>query len=171
MNFFTRIQSAAKAFVVIVAVTFAFSSLMGCSSMQGVDLLTWSKDAKAEGAQKYNDGKYADAAGCFRNAIRQVPNDPESYYWLGLCYEQTQSYHEAMDAYKTSLELMPAPNTVHYSQSMHDSAFDRLVTLVRRTSGDERTSVRTRLIELFELFDPADPEVVAGRRNLANALY
>ena len=34
-----------------------------------------------------------------------------------------------------------------------------------------RTSVRTRLIELFELFDPADPDVIAGRRNLANALY
>ena len=28
-----------------------------------------------------------------------------------------------------------------------------------------------RLIELFDLFDPADPEVIAGRRNLANALY
>ncbi|MBO0865406.1 MAG: tetratricopeptide repeat protein, partial [Mycobacterium sp.] len=51
------------------------------------------------------------------------------------------------------------------------AAFDRLIALVRRTSGDERTKVRTRLIELFELFDPADPEVVAGRRNLANALY
>jgi putative thioredoxin len=51
------------------------------------------------------------------------------------------------------------------------AAFERLITLVRSTSGDERTSVRTRLIELFELFDPADPEVVAGRRNLANALY
>ena len=50
-------------------------------------------------------------------------------------------------------------------------AFDRLVALVRRTSGDERTAVRTRLIELFELFDPADPDVIAGRRNLANALY
>ena len=50
-------------------------------------------------------------------------------------------------------------------------AFDRLVALVRRTSGDERTSVRTRLIELFELFDAADPDVIAGRRNLANALY
>ncbi|MGC2652451.1 MAG: tetratricopeptide repeat protein, partial [Mycobacterium sp.] len=46
------------------------------------------------------------------------------------------------------------------------AAFDRLVALVRRTSGDERTTVRTRLIELFELFDPADPDVVAGRRNL-----
>ena len=52
-----------------------------------------------------------------------------------------------------------------------EAAFNRLITLVRRTGGDDRTKVRTRLIELFELFDPADPAVVAGRRNLANALY
>jgi len=50
-------------------------------------------------------------------------------------------------------------------------AFDRLIGLVKRTAGDERTRVRTRLIELFELFDPADPDVIASRRNLANALY
>ncbi len=51
------------------------------------------------------------------------------------------------------------------------AAFQRLTALVRATAGDERTRVRTRLIELFDLFDPADPEVIAGRRNLANALY
>ncbi|WP_293307087.1 tetratricopeptide repeat protein [Mycolicibacterium sp.] len=50
-------------------------------------------------------------------------------------------------------------------------AFDRLIGLIKRTTGDDRTKVRTRLIELFELFDPADPDVIAGRRNLANALY
>jgi putative thioredoxin len=50
-------------------------------------------------------------------------------------------------------------------------AFERLIALVRSTSGDDRTKVRTRLIELFEIFDPADPEVIVGRRNLANALY
>ena len=50
-------------------------------------------------------------------------------------------------------------------------AFSRLIGLIKRTSGDERIRVRTRLVELFELFDPADPEVVAGRRGLANALY
>ena len=50
-------------------------------------------------------------------------------------------------------------------------AFARLTALVVRTSGDERTRVRTRLIELFEVFDPTDPDVIAGRRNLANALY
>ena len=46
-----------------------------------------------------------------------------------------------------------------------------MIGLVKRTAGDERTAVRTRLIELFDLFDPADPQVIAGRRNLANALY
>jgi putative thioredoxin len=51
------------------------------------------------------------------------------------------------------------------------AAFARLTALVKRTAGDDRTRVRTRLIELFELFDPADPDVIAGRRNLANALY
>jgi putative thioredoxin len=50
-------------------------------------------------------------------------------------------------------------------------AFSRLIGLIKRTSGDERIRVRTRLVELFELFDPADAEVVAGRRGLANALY
>lgn len=50
-------------------------------------------------------------------------------------------------------------------------AFERLIALVKSTSGDDRTRVRTRLIELFELFDQADPEVIAGRRKLANALY
>lgn len=51
------------------------------------------------------------------------------------------------------------------------AAFERLTALVRSTSGDDRTQVRTRLIELFELFDPTDPDVIVGRRNLANALY
>ncbi|WP_185715179.1 tetratricopeptide repeat protein [Mycobacteroides abscessus] len=52
-----------------------------------------------------------------------------------------------------------------------DSAFDRLVALVRGTSDDDRAKVRARLLELFELFDPADPTVIAGRRKLANALF
>ncbi|MFA4083327.1 tetratricopeptide repeat protein [Mycobacteroides salmoniphilum] len=52
-----------------------------------------------------------------------------------------------------------------------DSAFDRLVALVRATADDDRVAVRARLLELFELFDPADPAVVAGRRKLANALF
>lgn len=50
-------------------------------------------------------------------------------------------------------------------------AFDRLVDLVRRTTGDEREQVRLRLVDLFEVLGTDDPRVVAARRALASALY
>ena len=52
-----------------------------------------------------------------------------------------------------------------------DAAFDRLIAAIKRSSGDDRTSLRTRLLELFELFEPAEPIVMAARRKLASALY
>ncbi|WP_144206177.1 tetratricopeptide repeat protein [Mycobacterium tilburgii] len=75
------------------------------------------------------------------------------------------------DAAPGDIEAALAAADVQILSQDVTAAFDRLIALVRSTSGDERTRARTRLIELFELFDPADPEVVAGRRNLANALY
>lgn len=77
----------------------------------------------------------------------------------------------AADAAPGDIDAAFAAADVEILNQDVSAAFERLTALVRRTSGDERTRVRTRLIELFELFDPADPEVVAGRRNLANALY
>jgi putative thioredoxin len=50
-------------------------------------------------------------------------------------------------------------------------AVDRLVGLVRRTSGDERDTARTHLLDLLSVLDPEDPRVLAGRRALANALF
>ena len=77
----------------------------------------------------------------------------------------------AADAAPDDIEVAFAAADVEVLQQQVAAAFDRLIALIKRTTGDERTKVRTRLIELFELFDPADPEVIAGRRKLANALY
>ncbi len=77
----------------------------------------------------------------------------------------------AADAKPDDIELAFAAADVEILQQNIGAAFDRLVGLVQRTAGDDRATVRTRLVELFELFDPADPEVIAGRRKLANALY
>jgi cytochrome c-type biogenesis protein CcmH/NrfG len=125
-----RILSGILTPAMILALSAGSLTLLTACGLDTQDVLTWSNDAKRQGFQDYNDGKYAEAAGAFRNAIRQNPQDPESQYWLGMCYEQTESWHEAIDAYKTSLRLMPPANTVHYSISMHDSAFDRLARIV-----------------------------------------
>lgn len=60
---------------------------------------------------------------------------------------------------------------VELFQQRPEAAFDRLIAVVKRTAGDDRTKARTRLLELFELFDQAEPFVVAARRKLAAALY
>jgi putative thioredoxin len=50
-------------------------------------------------------------------------------------------------------------------------AFDRLLALVRRTSGAERDAARNHLLGLFDVLDPDDERILNGRRSLANALY
>ncbi|WP_040510632.1 tetratricopeptide repeat protein [Gordonia soli] len=52
-----------------------------------------------------------------------------------------------------------------------EAAFDRIIAVVKVTAGDDRTRARTRLLELFELFESDEPFVIAARRKLASALY
>lgn len=52
-----------------------------------------------------------------------------------------------------------------------EDAFGRLVELVRATVGEDRETVRVRLVSLFEVVGSDDPRVPAARRALANALY
>jgi putative thioredoxin len=52
-----------------------------------------------------------------------------------------------------------------------DDAFDRLIQLVKRTSGDDRELVRQRLLDLFTVVGTADPRVATARRALASALF
>lgn len=52
-----------------------------------------------------------------------------------------------------------------------DAAMRRLIELVRRLRGDERDTVRQRLIEYFDILGPDDPRVAPARRELASALF
>lgn len=52
-----------------------------------------------------------------------------------------------------------------------DDAFNRLVDLVRRTSGAERDKARTHLLGLFAAVGNEDSRVIRGRQNLASALF
>jgi putative thioredoxin len=52
-----------------------------------------------------------------------------------------------------------------------EQAYQRLVDLVRHTSGEDRDRVRTHLVSLFAVAAHDDPAVLAARRALASALF
>ncbi|BBZ12913.1 tetratricopeptide repeat protein [Mycobacterium branderi] len=133
--------------------------------------------ALAQARQQLQDGDFVAALDSYQAILDANPNHAEAkgavrqIAFLMRATEQPPDAVAVADAAPDDIDAAFAAADVQLLNQDVTGAFDRLIALVRRTSGDERTKVRTRLIELFELFDPADPEVIAGRRNLANALY
>jgi len=86
----------------------------------------------------------------------------------------------ALDERRARLRAAEAPDDVEAQIAVADldlaagavgDAFERLVELVRRSSGGDRERARTHLLGLFELLEPSDPQLVRGRTALANALF
>lgn len=131
----------------------------------------------AQARQELEDGDFAAARQSYQAILESDPGNVEAkgairqIEFLTRATAQRPDAVELADAAPADIDAAFAAADVQILNQDVTGAFDRLIALVRRTSGDERTQVRTRLIELFELFDPGDPEVVAGRRSLANALY
>jgi putative thioredoxin len=122
-------------------------------------------------------GDFDAALTAYQAVLDANPNDAEAkgavrqIDFLQRATTQRPDAVAVADAAPDDIDAAFAAADVDILQQNVAGAFDRLIALIKRTAGDERTKVRTRLIELFDLFDPADPEVIAGRRNLANALY
>lgn len=135
-------------------------------------------DPELEQARDHLDnGDFAAAMTAYQAILEDNPNHAEAkgavrqIAFLQRASAQRPDAVAVADAAPGDIEAAFAAADVELLQQRVSAAFDRLIALVKRTAGDDRTAVRTRLVELFDLFDPADPEVVAGRRNLANALY
>jgi putative thioredoxin len=148
--------------------------LAGASDAEGAEQV----DPELAQARAHLDAGDFDAALKAYQAILDAnPNHPEAkgavrqIAFLQRATSRAPGAIVAADASPDDIEVAFAAADVEILQQNVAGAFDRLIGLVKRTAGDDRTKVRTRLIELFELFDPADPEVIAGRRKLANALY
>jgi putative thioredoxin len=123
-------------------------------------------------------GDLAAAAAVFRDLLATNPADVDARISLaridllirteGLDPAQVQrAAEDAPDDVDAQLVAADAETVIGDAQR----AIDRLVGLVRRTAGSDRDRVRERLLALFELMDPEDPRLAAGRRALANALF
>lgn len=131
----------------------------------------------AAARQQLEDGDFEAAKTSYQSILDANPANAEAkgairqIDFLTRATAQRPDAVAVADAAPGDIEAALAAADVQILNQDVSAAFDRLIALVRSTSGDDRSVVRTRLVELFELFDPTDPEVIAGRRNLANALY
>ncbi|WP_174189025.1 tetratricopeptide repeat protein [Nocardia barduliensis] len=131
--------------------------------------------AAAEAALEQGDLAGAEAA--YQAILDAEPANEEAkgalrqLRFLARAQELPESAIAVADADPSNVDAAIDAADLELFQQRPEAAFDRLIGVVKRTSGDERTKARTRLLELFELFDQAEPFVVAARRKLAAALY
>lgn len=129
----------------------------------------------AEDALERGDFDTAEAA--YKAILNAEPGNVEAkaalrqVQFLGRVQELDPALQAKADADPSDLDAALAAADLEMFNQQPEAAFDRLIAQVKRTAGDDRTRVRTHLLELFELFDPAEPIVVAARRKLAAALY
>ncbi|KQU01770.1 thioredoxin [Rhodococcus sp. Leaf7] len=123
------------------------------------------------------DGDLVAAEAAFQDIVdaepanKQALNGVRQVRFLARIQDLPEGVLEKADAAPDDVDLgLQAADSLLYQQRTED-AFARVIALVARTREDDRARARARLLELFELFDPADPLVVAARRKLATALY
>ena len=125
----------------------------------------------------WDEAEFDEALAAYQAILDAQPNHAEAkdalrqIAFLQRATTQPADAIAVADAAPADIDAAFAAADVEVTNDLVVEAFDRLIGLVRRTAGDDRARVRTRLVELFELFPPDDPRVIAGRRNLANALY
>ena len=60
---------------------------------------------------------------------------------------------------------------VEIASGLNQDAFSRLIRLIKASEGEEKKVAREHLLQLFSLVDPADPDLIVARKDLASALY
>lgn len=130
-----------------------------------------------EAARLLDEGDLDAAKAAYEQILAAEPGNEEAAAAVrNLVFFQRAQTHPTdvvsrADAAPADVELGLAAADLEVAVQRVAEGFDRLVDLVRRTSGDERSAVRSRLLELFELFERDDPRVVAARRKLTAALF
>jgi putative thioredoxin len=99
----------------------------------------------------------------------------------GLALRQVQLFRRAEEAGPDALAAADAaPDDVAAQNRAADFllgtgnvelAFERLLDVVRRTSGEDRDMARKHLVELLGIVGDEDPRVGAARRALSAALF
>ncbi|HEX6969365.1 MAG TPA: tetratricopeptide repeat protein, partial [Micromonosporaceae bacterium] len=114
----------------------------------------------------------------YKKILAETPADPAAE--AGLAQVALARRTAGVDPVKALDRAKAAPDDIAAQLTAADvevlngraeQAYDRLVNLVRRTTGDDREQARAHLVSLFAVAGPDDPAVAAARRALASALF
>lgn len=125
-----------------------------------------------------DEGNLEGAHAAYTNALKENPGDEASKVGLAQVemFQRIQGndpqelLRAGQSAELTDVETHLLAADVEVLAQRPDSAFVRLLDVIRANSGDERDRVRLRLIELFSIVGTQEPVVIEARKQLSNAL-
>ena len=131
-----------------------------------------------EAMDALESGDYSAAEAAYKKWLARKP--AENLAKLGLAQTQLLMRTEGMDLKEIVAQSSAAPADIELQLKAADveivtggveDAFSRLLSVIRATSGDDRTKAKNHLLNLFTLIDPSDPRLAAARKKLASALF
>ena len=132
----------------------------------------------AEAQQAMERGDLDGAAGAFERMLANYPGHPVATVGLAQVnlFRRVNSYDAAQArkdaaAHPDDVEAQIQVADIEMSLGSAEEAFNRLLGVIRRTSGEDRNKVRQHLVGLFEIFPPRDPRVTKARSTLSSLLF
>ena len=134
--------------------------------------------AFAEAREAMERGDLDAAASAFEQELAASPGDPIAKAGLAQVnlirrvssYDQARSRREAAER-PGDVQAQIAVADIDLATGRIEEAFDRLLGVVRRTSGEDRDRARVHLVSLFDILPPRDPRVTKARSTLSALLF
>ena len=153
----------------------------GVPGADGADDLAGADDlppAYAEAQAAMESGDMDTATSVIEKALAETPGDPLLKSWLAQAnlikrvggYDQAAARRDAA-ASPSDVDAQLRVADIELASGRTEEAFDRLLGVIRRTSGDERNKARVQLLSLFDIFPPDDPQVKRARGQLTALLF
>ncbi|MCA0379327.1 MAG: tetratricopeptide repeat protein [Actinobacteria bacterium] len=134
--------------------------------------------AHAEGLEALERGDFAAAVQAYEQVLAKAPADHEARaalvqarLLLRLQGANAAEVRNAAAADLSDIEAQLLVADLDLSGGHIEDAFLRLLDVFVTADTDDRTRIRERLLELFEVVGLADPRVIKARAQLANLLY
>ena len=134
--------------------------------------------AHPEAEEALAKGDFDTAENLFKAALASSPADEEAKFGLAraglgrrLIDKEPADLIAAAEANPKDIEAAKAAADAEVVGGNASGAFTRLISLIRATAGEERESLRLRVLELFEVLGADDPAVTKARTALMRALF